>query len=160
LAVNPYARPQAAVKRGEIPRGAALLTQVRQSPGGGRDLYAAPDGQVYLRKDDGWYQRQGGNWNYVSPPQAVVQRARANTGERPAIAMPNTPNPRAQAVANRPNVGGNMQQPNIQALERERAARQIAQQRQENIQQNRGNISRPSAPVNRPVRSFGGGRRH
>lgn len=160
LAVNPYTRPQGELKRGETPRGATLLTQVRQSPGGGRDLYAAPDGQVYLRKNDGWYQRQGGNWNYVSPPQAVVQRARANTGERPAIAMPNTPNTRAQAVANRPAVGGgNYQQQNIQALERERAARQIAQQRQQNIQQNRANISRPSAPVNRPVRSFGGGRR-
>jgi hypothetical protein len=165
LAINPYARPQTEVRRGETPRGATLLTTVRQSPGGGRDLYAAADGQVYLRKNDGWYRREGKNWNFVSPPQAVAARAQANSGRNPAIAMPaaQPQNARAQAVANRPaNVGANARQADVSALERERATRQLAQQRQQNarpnVQPNR-NVSRPAAPVNRPARSFGGGGR-
>ena len=60
LALNPYSRPPTAVRPGEIPRGAQLLTTVRQAPGGGRDLYASPDGSVYRRKNDGWYRRQAG----------------------------------------------------------------------------------------------------
>jgi hypothetical protein len=151
------------VRRGETPRGATLLTTVRQSPGGGRDLYAAPDGQVYLRKNDGWYRREGKNWSYVSPPQAVADRARANSGRNPAIAMPGAqaPTARPQAIANHPaNAAANVRQADVSALERERAARQLAQQRQQNVQPSRSsNLSRPSAPVNRPIRSVGGGRR-
>src|SRR4029434_8271606 len=52
LAINPYSRPQIAARSGDIPRGAQLLSTVRQSPGGGRDLYASPDGNIYRRKPD------------------------------------------------------------------------------------------------------------
>jgi len=159
LAVNPYARPQGTTRPGEIPHGAALLTTVRQSPGGGRDLYAAPDGQVYLRKNDGWYRRQsGGNWNYVAPLQGAANRNRVapagQSVQRPANAPAAQNNARAQAVANRPNSRANGQV-DVSALEREYAARQLAQQRQ---QYNRpaANNFRRSAPANRPVRSGGG----
>ena len=161
LALNPYARPQGTMRPGEIPHGAALLTMVRQSPGGGRDLYAAPDGQVYLRKSDGWYRRQSGGWNYVAPLQGTANRNRvapaAQSVQRPVNAAA-VQNARAQAAANRvPNAGAGARQVDVSALEREHAARQLGQQRQ---QYNRpaNNVSRP-APVNRPVRSGGGRRR-
>ena len=77
LALNPYSRPQTPARAGEIPRGAQLLTTLRQAPGGGRDLYASPDGTVYRRKDDGWYRRQpGGGWNYFAPTQGQIAAAR------------------------------------------------------------------------------------
>src|SRR5204862_6213696 len=45
---------------------------------GGRDLYASPDGSVYLRKNDGWYQRKaGGQWQFAAPTQARVERDQA-----------------------------------------------------------------------------------
>src|SRR5262249_20251920 len=63
IALNPYARPQTPARAGETPHGAQLLSAVRQNPGGGRDLYASPDGNIYRRQADGWYRRQsGGNW--------------------------------------------------------------------------------------------------
>jgi hypothetical protein len=156
LALNPYARPQGATRPGEIPRGATLLTTVRQSPGGGRDIYATQDGQVYLRKNDGWYQRQGGNWNYVAALQGAENRGRAGTGAR-AANVPNVQYTPRQSVATRlPDSGAYARQANnVSAMEREHAARALAQQRQQNVQASR-NINR-QAPVNRPNRSFGGG---
>jgi hypothetical protein len=158
LALNPYARPQSALHPGEIPRGAALLANVRQSPGGGRDLYAAPDGQVYLRKNDGWYHRQsGGGWNFVAPPAGAAERGWVAAQAR-QVATPNAQYTRTQAVADRsPNAGINARQADVSALEREHAARVMAQQRQQNIRP-AVNTGRP-APVNRPVRGGGGGRR-
>jgi hypothetical protein len=64
-----------------------------------------------------------------------------------------------QAVPNRvPDNRANVRPANVSALEREYAARALAQQRQQNVQPNR-NVNRP-ANVSRPVRSGGGsGRR-
>ena len=161
LALNPYARPQGTMRPGEIPHGAELLTTVRQSPGGGRDLYAAPDGQVYLRKNDGWYRRQsGGNWSYAAPLPGAADRKRAAPAAQSAQRPVNpyaAQNARAQAVANRPDSRAN-NQVDVPALEREYAARQLAQQRQQYNRPAANNVRRP-APVNRPVRSGGGGRR-
>ncbi len=155
LAMNPYVRPKNASRPGETPRGATLLTTVRQSPGGGRDLYAAPDGQVYLRKNDGWYQRNGKNWNYVSAPQGVAQRARANSGGNRANPMPTGQQyTRTPAQNRQQNAGANARQSNIQALERERAARSVSQQRQQN---NRPAVNNNRPAPSRPARSFGGG---
>jgi hypothetical protein len=157
LALNPYVRPQSTtpLKRGEMPRGATLLTTVRQSPGGGRDIYATPDGQVYLRKNDGWYRRQGGNWNYTAPLQGAAERNPARAEAR-AASLPNVQGARAQNVATRlPDAGPNARPANVSALEREHAARALAQQRQQNVQPSR-NVNRP-APASRPGRSFGGG---
>ncbi len=158
LALNPYARPQGTTRPGEIPHGAALLTTVRQSPGGGRDLYAAPDGQVYLRKKDGWYRRQsGGNWNYVAPLQGAANRNRVVPAGQSVQRPVNTSaaqNARAQAVVNRPNSRANGQV-DVSALEREYAARQLGQQRQQYNRPAANNVRR-SAPANRPVRSGGG----
>jgi hypothetical protein len=156
LVLNPYVRPQGQLRAGEVPRGAALLTTVRQSPGGGRDLYAAPDGQVYQRKNDGWYQRQGSGWNFVSPPTGVAERARSGAEAR-TIAMPAAPNvnnARAQAVGNRQPSVANNRTVDVSALEREYSARALAQQRQQNLQSNR-NVNRP----NRSLPAGGGGRR-
>jgi hypothetical protein len=161
LALNPYVRPQGAPKPGEIPRGATLLTTVRQSPGGGRDIYATQDGQVYLRKNDGWYQRQGGNWNYVAALQGAENRGRVGTGAR-AANLPNVQYTPRQSVTTRlPDSGAYARQVNVNnnvsAMEREHAARALAQQRQQNVQASR-NINR-QAPASRPNRSFGGGGR-
>jgi hypothetical protein len=161
LAVNPYFRPQNTTRAGEIPHGAALLTTVRQSPGGGRDLYAAADGQVYRRKTDGWYRRSANGWNYVAPLQGAAGRDHVTpvtkSVQRP-IPANYQQNVRAQVVPNRvPDNRVNVRPADVSALEREYAARALAQQRQQNVQPNR-NVSRP-ANVSRPVRSGGGGGR-
>lgn len=157
LALNPYVRPQSAMRAGEVPRGATLLTTIRQSPGGGRDIYAATDGQVYLRKNDGWYRRQANGWNFVAAPQSVIQRAGASANNR-AIPMSTAPNTRVQAVANRtPNAGANARQVDVAALERERYARSMSQNRQQNVRPAVNN-NRP-ANVSRPGRAGGGARR-
>src|SRR5262249_13957668 len=118
VAFNPYSRPQAPARPGETPRGAQLLSTMRQSPGGGRDLYASPDGNVYLRKNDGWYQRQaGGNWSKFAPLQGgqiergQVANARgaqsaAGGGAYRIAGAPTAAAARNQARADRvPNVG-------------------------------------------------------
>jgi hypothetical protein len=159
--MNPYLRPSGPTRPGEIPHGAALLTTVRQSPGGGRDLYAASDGQVYRRKPDGWYRRQANGWSYVAPLQGMANQNRVAPASKPVprpVPATYRQNTRAQAIPNRvPENRANVRQADVSALEREHAARALAQQRQQNVQPNR-NVNRP-ANVNRPVRSGGGGRR-
>jgi hypothetical protein len=159
LAMNPYARPSGTMRLGEIPHGAALLTSVRQSPGGGRDLYAAADGQVYRRTSDGWYRRSANGWSYAAPLQGTVGRNRATSVARPVQRpAPATyqQNARPQAVPNRvSNNRANLRQADVSALEREYAARQLGQQRQQNVRPAQ-NVNRP-ANVSRPVRARGGG---
>ena len=161
LALNPYTRPKTAMRSGEMPKGAKLLTAVRQSPGGGRDLYASPDGVVYQRKPDGWYRRQAaGKWDFVAPTQGTIQRGQANAarpgqpiaGGAPRVTgVPGGGNARgAQRLGERiPDSGREAMASEIQALEREYYARSLAQIRSQ------GN--RSSGNYNRPVRS--GGRR-
>ena len=156
VALNPYARPPAAVRPGEVPRGAQLLTTLRQSPGGGRDLYASPDGGVYLRKTDGWYRREsGGQWKFAAPTQGTMERrqaAAARGGAQPGAGNVYRPSAGAgsQARTGRvPNTGFEARPHDIASLEREYYARSLAQYRQQNWQSSRG--------YNRPVRS--GGRR-
>src|SRR5262249_29369005 len=107
IALNPYTRPTSAVRPGEIPRGAQLLTTLRQSPGGGRDLYASPDGGVYLRKTDGWYRREaGGQWKFAAATQGSVERGGVAAAR--AAAQPGRPiaGAGAQGRAGRvPNAG-------------------------------------------------------
>src|SRR6185436_4576587 len=103
LAINPYSRPQATARSREVPRGAQLLSTVRQSSGGGRDLYASPDGNVYLRKPDGWYRKQaGGDWSYFASTQGKVERSPAGSARGGVTAVGANqirPNPNASAVA-------------------------------------------------------------
>ncbi|MEO8427014.1 MAG: hypothetical protein ABI651_07880 [Verrucomicrobiota bacterium] len=161
LALNPYSRPQAPARPGEIPRGAQLLTAVRQTPGGGRDLYASPDGSVYRRKDDGWYRRQAaGGWGFVAPAQGPIERDRvaSNRGAQPSgagdVYRPtpgrNAAAARTQAPGNRvPNAGYEARAQEIANLERQYYARSLAQARAQN--------RRPAGNVARPARA--GGRR-
>jgi hypothetical protein len=161
VALNPYTRPQSAVRPGEVPRGAQLLTTVRQSPGGGRDLYASPDGGVYRRQNDGWYRRQaGGGWNFVAPTQGSIERSQVASARgtpqagggnvyRPS-AGPNVAGGRSQGLSQRvPDTGFEARAQEVAALEREYYARSLAQYREQNWQSSRN--------FNRPVRS--GGRR-
>jgi hypothetical protein len=158
LALNAYTRPQTPVRAGEIPRGAQLLTTVRQAPGGGRDIYASPDGNVYLRKDDGWYRREGSRWNYYAPTQGTVERNRAaGPGGAQGSGGGNVYQPAVQPGAagnfqgrgNRvPDAGYEARAHEVANLEREYYARSLAQMRAQN--------TRPARPA-RPVR--GGGRR-
>jgi hypothetical protein len=141
LALNPYARPQSSVRSGEVPRGAQLLSSVRQAPGGGRDLYASPDGSIYRRAQDGWYRREaGGKWNFAAPLQSAVQdgRVEAAKSSRPADAVPvnrpesgrNVGSNRGQALGNRvPDSGIEPRAQQIADLEREYYARSLAQAR-------------------------------
>jgi hypothetical protein len=140
IALNPYSRPTSAVRPGEIPRGAQLLTTLRQSPGGGRDLYASTDGHVYLRKSDGWYRRgERGGWNFVAPAQGTMERGQLASargsgvgGNRPA-ARPNVSAGRSQGFGARvPNAGFEARAQDIAALEREYYARSLAQYRAAN----------------------------
>jgi hypothetical protein len=160
VALNPYTRPQSAVRPGEVPRGAQLLTTVRQSPGGGRDLYASPDGGVYRRQNDGWYRRQaGGGWNFVAPAQGSIEPSKVASARgtpqavggnvyRPS-AGPNVAGSRSQLGQRVPDTGFEARAQEVAALEREYYARSLAQYREQNW--------RSSRNFNRPVRS--GGRR-
>jgi hypothetical protein len=156
VALNPYSRPQTAARPGEIPRGAQLLSTVRQSPGGGRDLYASPDGGVYLRKSDGWYRRQaGGGWNLVAPTQGSIERGQLASARgapqaggsninRPA-AGPNVAPGRSQGLGQRvPNSGFEARAQEVAALEREYYARSMGQFRAQN--------RRPATSRARPAR--------
>jgi hypothetical protein len=145
IALNPYSRPQSAVRQGEIPKGAQLLTTLRQSPGSGRDLYASPDGSVYLRKNDGWYRRQaGGQWQFAAPTQARVERDQAaaaaargagqlggGAGYRLVEAGGGGLGGRLGRV---PDAGVEPRAAEIAALEREYYARSLAQYRAQNWQ--------------------------
>ena len=155
LALNPHSRPATAPRSREIPRGAQLLSSVRKSPGAGRDLYASPDGNVYLRKPDGWYRRQaGGNWSYFAPTQGQIgqgQIATARNGKQasnPGVnrISPGAGNPSARQRV--PDAGTRADAQQLAELERQYYARSLAQMRTQNV--------RP-ANVARPVR--GGGRR-
>jgi hypothetical protein len=157
LALNPYLRPTSSVRPGDIPNGAQLLSSVRKSPGGGRDLYASPDGNVYRRQENGWYRRQaGGKWSFVAPTQGPIQGERgaalsgAGNVYRPTAGR-NAASTRAQAAANRvPNTGFEARARDVAALEREYYARSLAQIRAQNW--------RGSGNVSRPVRNRGGRR--
>jgi hypothetical protein len=154
VALNPYSRPQSPVRQGEIPRGAQLLATVRQSAGGGRDLYASPDGGVYLRKSDGWYRREsGGQWKFAAPAQGQIERnpvagargaAPAGAGNAYRVAAGGGVAARAGRL---PDTGFEPRAQEIAALEREYYARSLGQFRAENWGGHRA----------RPAR--GGGRR-
>ncbi len=157
LALNAYTRPQTPVRTGEIPRGAQLLTSVRQSSGGGRDLYASPDGNVYQRRSDGWYRRETtGGWNFYAPTKGTMERDQTALGggaQRLGGGDVNRPAPaRGGAPGNFPGRGDRVPDAGYQAraqevanLEREYYARSLAQVRAQN--------SRAARPVR------GGGRR-
>jgi hypothetical protein len=140
IALNPYSRPQSAARPGEVPHGAQLLSAVRQSPGGGRDLYASPDGGVYLRKNDGWYRREsGGQWKFAAPTQGTMERSQL-------AATRGTPRQSSAGDVYRPAAGAGLQgrpgrvpdsgfearASEIAALEREYYARSLAQYRAQN----------------------------
>lgn len=167
LALNPYARPTTPIRAGETPKGAQLLANVRQSSGGGRDLYASPDGNIYMRKTDGWYRRQAdGKFNYFAPTKGQIQTGQlagarnaqaARAGQLPAgggatriASAPNLSGARAQAFGERaPNVGGEARAAEVANLERQHFARALGQARSQNFRQN----------FSRPARGGGGGRR-
>ena len=156
IALNPYSRPQSAVRQGEIPHGAQLLTTVRQSPGGGRDLYASPDGGVYRRRNDGWYRRDsGGQWRFAAPTQGTIERtqvasARGASQSGAGNVYRPAPGANVRGRADRvPDAGFQARPQEIAALEREYYARSLAQFRAQNW--------RGSGNFSRPIRS--GGRR-
>lgn len=134
LALNPYSRPQAAVQPGQIPHGAQLLTTLQKSPGGGRDLYASPDGNVYQRKNDGWYRRQaGGQWSFFAPTRGTIEPGQGKTAR--GVAQPGAGNvyqPKAAYGAQPrplrvPDTGFDAQAQEVAALERQYYARAIAE---------------------------------
>ncbi|MCI0745501.1 MAG: hypothetical protein L0Y58_08860 [Verrucomicrobia subdivision 3 bacterium] len=155
LAVNPYARPRTTVRPGEMPRGAQLLTTIRQSPGGGRDLYASPDGNVYLRKSGGWYRREAsGGWSFFAPTQGTVEGHRAALGGVQSGPGGDVYRPMAARGAGAgnlqdrgdrvPDMGDRVRAQEVADLEREYYARSLAQMR---------------AQKSRPARPARGGRR-
>jgi hypothetical protein len=163
LALNPYTRPQTASRAGEIPRGAELLSTVRRSSGSGRDLYASPDGNVYQRRNDGWYRRQtGGKWDFYAPVQGVIERNQAGAarGGQPAtagagngyrVAAARNAGAGARLGDRVPNAGGEARRQEVDALERQYYARSIGQMRMQNARSY--NTSRAARPAR------GGGRR-
>jgi hypothetical protein len=151
LALNPYSRPESATRPGEVPRGAALLSSVRQAPGGGRDLYASPDGNVYNRRNDGWYRRDAGDkWSFFAPLQGRIDgdRLGAAAGTRAAggNAYRAAPGSRVGGQSRRdvlPNSGAQVRAQQVAALERQYYARTVAQMRSQNWRGSQ-NISRPA----------------
>jgi hypothetical protein len=165
VAINPYSRPQTRVHTGEMPRGAQLLTTVRQSPGGGRDLYALQDGNIYQRRSDGWYRSQGGGkWNYYAPARGTLDRSQVGqtrggqtvgAGDVYRINAARNAAAGNQMRANQAaNAAAQARAQNTAALDRQYYARSVGQARAQNIRQNN---NRP-APT-RAVRGSGGRRR-
>jgi len=167
IALNPYTRPQTGNRIGEVPRGAQLLTTVRQSSGGGRDLYASPDGNIYQRRSDGWYRSQGGGkWSYYAPARGTLDRGQvgaAGGGQGPSAAdvyrlnAARNTGAGTQRFGNQtPNVGAQNRARDVAALDRQYYARNLGQARAQN---SRPNYSAPQpAPRPAPARGFRGGR--
>jgi len=143
LALNPYSRPQSAIRPGDTPRGAALLASVREAPGRGQDLYASPDGNIYRRKNDGWYRRDaGGGWSFFAPTQgrveggklASAQGAQASgVGGRAGSATRPIATANRQAPGDRvPDMGREARAQEVAALERQYYARAMAQMQAQN----------------------------
>lgn len=162
LALNPYARPETPIRSGDRPRGAQLLSSVRQTDGGGRDLYASPDGSVYQKRADGWYRREaGGGWNFYAARQGGgIQRNQVASGITPGFSggayRPSAAQVRAggrgKAPGNRvPNSGFEPRAQQVAALERQYYARALSQARAQNW--------RASANHNRAGRAAGARRR-
>jgi hypothetical protein len=154
LGLNPYTRPETPVRSGQVPHGAQLMTNLRQTPGGGRDLYASPDGSVYQRRNDGWYRRgSGGGWDFVAPAQGQIERsqiASARAGQRAGgagyrVAPANASAARGQF--NRvPNLGAQRNAQQVAALERQYYARSLAGMRSRNMRPSFGG-GRPARPA-------------
>ena len=151
LAVNPYTRPKSALRPGEVPRGAQMLSTVRQSPSRGRDLYASPDGNVYQRRNDGWYQRQaGGKWSFAAPTQGAIRQSPTAGAGNGAVYRPSPGRNTAGTLPARvPNVGGELSTRDVTALERQYYARSLSQMRSQNY---RAPANRGSSNVRRPIR--------
>src|SRR5262249_3140562 len=114
--------------------------------GGGRDLYASPDGNVYLRKPDGWYRRQAnGNWGFYAPTQGQVERvgSAGNGGAGYRITpVANAAGNGPARGANLPDSGTRMQDQQVSDLERQYYARTLAQYRTQNAR--RAGTTRPA----------------
>jgi hypothetical protein len=144
VALNPYARPQSTARPGEVPRGAQLLTSVQRSPGRGRDLYASPDGNVYLRKNDGWFRREAsGNWSYFAPTQGRVEREQSPASGKvqpTGGGVAYRPLPGASeglagsraGVGRLPDTGTRARAQEVSGLERQYYARALGQMRAQN----------------------------
>ncbi len=144
LALNAYSRPQTPVRPGEMPHGAQLLTSVRQSTGGGRDLYASPDGNVYQRRSDGWYRRETtGGWNFYAPTKGTMERDRTAAGggaqqlgggnvQRPAPARGGGAGNFQGRGGRVPDAGHEARAHEVANLEREYYARSLSQMRTQN----------------------------
>jgi len=139
IVLNPYSRPQDVVRPGQIPHGAELLTTLRQSPGAGRDLYASPDGNVYQRRNDGWYRRQAsGQWSFFAPMRGTIEPGQGRSAG--GVAQPGAGGvyqPKAAYGANvrparPPDVGFEAEARDVAALEREYYARALAQMQADN----------------------------
>jgi hypothetical protein len=152
LAVNPFSRPKAPLRPGDVPHGAQLLTRVSQQPGGGRDLYASHDGNVYLRRDDAWYRREGnGGWSFHAPTQTSVDRTRAGSTTRAQqSAAPRNMDRSFGAHSTRPgddfgrgdrdrisDVDRQARAQELASIEREYYARSLAQMRSQNVRAGR-----------------------
>lgn len=148
VALNAYARPHTPVRSGEIPHGAQLLMTMQRSPGGGRDLYASPDGSVYQRRSEGWYRREAsGSWNFYAPTKGSIERNRAglagngprpNGGDvfRPVAAKAGRGN--IQERGGRvPDAGSQVRAHEVANLEREYYARSLSQMRAQNTRATR-----------------------
>jgi hypothetical protein len=120
-----------------------LLASVRRAPGGGQDLYASPDGNIYRRKNDGWYRRDADSgWSFFAPTQGRVEGGRlasakgaqaSGAGGRSGSAG------RPTAVANRqvpgdrvPETGSEARAQEVAGLERQYYARAMAQMQAQN----------------------------
>lgn len=143
LAVNPYQRPKGTPRPGEAPAGAQLLSAVRRASGGGRDLYASPDGNVYRRQSNGWYRQRpgGGGWDFAAPLPGTPARGKPSIGDGSG----------PRGVARIPNTGFQPGAQDIAALERQYYARSLAQMRARAVRTQPASV--------RPVRTGGGRRR-
>ena len=143
--------PLRAPAPGRAPGGVAPPRAVTRPPtGAAHDIYAGPDGHVYEYGADGWYRREGGQWQRFEP--ARPPEARAPEERPPEVSRPPTERAPEAARPAPPPPSGVTQQ-----LERQRQARIEGARRETEF--HRAAPSRPSAPSGGARGGGGGGGR-
>jgi len=136
LLLNPYTRFETPARAGVLPHGAEAL---RTASKGGRDLDASPDGNIYQRRENGWYRRQAGNsWSLAASTPGKVEMVNLPAGQLRSVSsdgknrMAAVHTIRTEGGVNRvPDAGSGRNPEMMAAMEREYYARALSQMRQQ-----------------------------
>jgi hypothetical protein len=127
-------------------------------PGGARDYYASPDGNVYRRANESWYRREpNGGWSFYASAQARIESHPQSGSQVPQLSPaggnrqgtssgPGVPT-RAPPGDRLADARSTARAEELASLERQYYARALAQMRAQNSRP--GNYARPARPTTR-----------